>query len=586
MLDQKYFEEMEAKIPKGKVRTRFAPSPTGYMHVGNLRTALYTWLIARNAGGTFILRIEDTDQGRLVEGATDVIYRTLAECGLDHDEGPDVGGPVAPYIQSQRRDTYGKYARLLVEKGHAYYCFCEKSESEEDSGDFARAADPCRDLPLDEALARVEAGEPYVIRQKIPQEGSTTFHDAIFGDITVENKTLDDQVLLKRDGLPTYNFANVIDDHLMGITHVVRGSEYLSSAPKYDLLYRAFGWDVPVYVHCSPVMRDAQNKMSKRHGDPSYEDLRAQGFLTEAILNYVALLGWSPRGDIAEQEVFSLQELAKAFDLAGMSKSPAIFDIEKLTHFNAIYLRAMAPEAFADVARPYIRQAVQREDISADDIAALLQARGEKLTDMGYGTGLHPNAPYVAVKVPVFSFEKLHGVDTQFGPEMKSTGEVLGIAPNYHDALLKGLIGAGYTFKTPGPASCCIFTVKDSDKPEFVDIAWKLKSMGYKLYGTSGTCAWLNKHMVPCNEVRNMSGEAPNIVDLLQSGLVDYVFSTSAKGRDPKRDSVRLRRKAVELSIPCITAVDTANALVECLRSEHELKNIPLVDIATLYHKK
>ena len=382
MLDQKYFEEMEAKIPKGKVRTRFAPSPTGYMHVGNLRTALYTWLIARNAGGTFILRSEDTDQGRLVEGATDVIYRTLAECGLDHDEGPDVGGPVAPYIQSQRRDTYGKYAKLLVEKGHAYYCFCEKSESEEDSGDFARAADPCRDLPLEEALARVEAGEPYVIRQKIPQEGSTTFHDAIFGDITVENKTLDDQVLLKRDGLPTYNFANVIDDHLMGITHVVRGSEYLSSAPKYDLLYRAFGWDVPVYVHCSPVMRDAQNKMSKRHGDPSYEDLRAQGFLTEAILNYVALLGWSPRGDIAEQEVFSLQELAKAFDLAGMSKSPAIFDIEKLTHFNAIYLRAMAPEAFADVARPYIRQAVQREDISADDIAALLQARCEKLTDI------------------------------------------------------------------------------------------------------------------------------------------------------------------------------------------------------------
>ena len=382
MLDQKYFEEMEAKIPKGKVRTRFAPSPTGYMHVGNLRTALYTWLIARHGGGKFLLRIEDTDQGRLVEGATDVIYRTLAECGLDHDEGPDVGGPVAPYIQSQRRDTYGKYARLLAEKGHAYYCFCEKSESEEDSGDFARSADPCRDLPLDEALARVEAGEPYVIRQKIPQEGSTTFHDAIFGDITVENKTLDDQVLLKRDGLPTYNFANVIDDHLMGITHVVRGSEYLSSAPKYDLLYRAFGWDVPVYVHCSPVMRDAQNKMSKRHGDPSYEDLRAQGFLTEAILNYVALLGWSPRGDIAEQEVFSLQELAKAFDLAGMSKSPAIFDIEKLTHFNAIYLRAMAPEAFADVARPYIRQAVQREDISADDIAALLQARCEKLTDI------------------------------------------------------------------------------------------------------------------------------------------------------------------------------------------------------------
>ena len=401
-LDMRYFEEMEAKIPHGKVRTRFAPSPTGYMHVGNLRTALYTWLIARNAGGTFILRIEDTDQGRLVEGATDVIYRTLAETKLNHDEGPDVGGPVAPYIQSQRQDTYGKYAELLVSKGHAYYCFCEKTESEEDSGDFNRAADPCRDLSAGEVQAKLDAGMPYVIRQRIPAEGTTTFHDAIFGDITVENKTLDDQVLIKRDGMPTYNFANVIDDHLMGITHVVRGSEYLSSAPKYNLLYEAFGWEVPTYVHCSPVMRDAQNKMSKRHGDPSYEDLKAQGFLTEAILNYVALLGWSPRGDKAEQEVFSLTELAESFDLGGMSKSPAIFDIEKLTHFNALYLRAMTPEAFAGVAKPYIRQVVTNEDISADAIAALLQARCERLTDIPekvdffqalpeYGTDLFTN---------------------------------------------------------------------------------------------------------------------------------------------------------------------------------------------------
>ena len=381
-LDMTYFAEMEAKIPHGKVRTRFAPSPTGYMHVGNLRTALYTWLIARNAGGTFILRIEDTDQGRLVEGATDVIYRTMAECGLTHDEGPDVGGPVAPYIQSQRRDTYGRYAELLVEKGHAYYCFCEKTESEEDSGDFNRAADPCRDLDPDVAKARVAAGEPYVIRQKIPASGTTTFHDAIFGDITVDNDTLDDQVLIKRDGLPTYNFANVIDDHLMGITHVVRGSEYLSSAPKYDLLYQAFGWEVPTYVHCSPVMRDAHNKMSKRHGDPSYEDLKAQGYLTEAILNYVALLGWSPRGDKAEQEVFSLQELAEVFDITGISKSPAIFDIEKLTHFNALYLRAMTPEAFAATAEPYIRQAVKDPALDAAAIAALLQARCERLTDI------------------------------------------------------------------------------------------------------------------------------------------------------------------------------------------------------------
>lgn len=381
-LDMTYFQEMEAKIPRGKVRTRFAPSPTGYMHVGNLRTALYTWLIARNAGGAFILRIEDTDQGRLVEGATDVIYRTMAECGLTHDEGPDVGGPVAPYIQSQRRDTYGKYARLLVEKGSAYYCFCEKTESEEDTGEWDRAADPCRDLDPAEAQARVDAGEPYVIRQRIPESGTTTFHDAIFGDITVENSTLDDQVLIKRDGLPTYNFANVIDDHLMGITHVVRGSEYLSSAPKYDLLYQSFGWQVPTYVHCSPVMRDQHNKMSKRHGDPSYEDLKAQGYLTEAILNYVALLGWSPRGDQAEREVFSLEELAQVFDIAGISKSPAIFDIEKLTHFNALYLRAMDPADFARTAEPYIRQSVKNPAIDAAAVAALLQARCEKLTDI------------------------------------------------------------------------------------------------------------------------------------------------------------------------------------------------------------
>ena len=379
-LDHSYFEEMEAKIPHGKVRTRFAPSPTGYMHVGNLRTALYTWLIARSHDGTFILRIEDTDQSRQVEGAVDVIYRTMAECGLPHDDGPDVGGPVAPYIQSQRRDTYGKYARLLVEKGGAYYCFCEKTESEEDSGEFDRAADPCRELTAQQVQEKLEAGLPYGIRQRIPA-GTTTFHDAIFGDITVDNSTLDDQVLLKRDGLPTYNFANVIDDHLMGITHVVRGSEYLSSAPKYDLLYHAFGWDVPTYVHCSPVMRDAQNKMSKRHGDPSYEDLKAEGYLTEAILNYVALLGWSPKGELAEQEIFTLPELVKAFDITGISKSPAIFDRAKLDHFNAVYLRSMSLEAFAKAAEPYIRQTVKGSfDVAA--IAGLLQARCERLTDI------------------------------------------------------------------------------------------------------------------------------------------------------------------------------------------------------------
>lgn len=375
-MDMTWFEQMEARIPKGEVRTRFAPSPTGYMHVGNLRTALYTWLIARHNGGKFILRIEDTDQERLVEGAVDVIYRTMAECGLDHDEGPDVGGPVGPYVQTERRELYGKYADLLIEKGHAYRCFCEKQEETED---FEKAADPCRCLSREESDAKAAAGEPFVVRQKIPEEGSTTFHDEIFGDITVENSTLDDQVLIKRDGLPTYNFANVIDDHLMGITHVVRGSEYLSSSPKYNLLYEGFGWDIPAYVHCSPVMRDAHNKMSKRHGDPSYEDLIAQGYLTDAVVNYVALLGWSPGG---EREIFSMQELAEIFDIKGISKSPAIFDIEKLKYFNAEYIRAMSPEAFAAAAEPFIRRAVKKPEISAAAIAALLQQRTEVLTDI------------------------------------------------------------------------------------------------------------------------------------------------------------------------------------------------------------
>jgi glutamyl-tRNA synthetase len=382
-VEQSYFEAMEAKIPRGRVRTRFAPSPTGYMHVGNLRTALYTWLIARANHGTFLLRIEDTDQGRLVDGAVDVIYRTMAECSLTHDEGPDVGGPVAPYIQSQRRDTYGKYAELLVEKGGAYYCFCQKEDAEEtDEKAIQKHVCSCPGLTAEEVRGRIAAGEPYVIRQKIPASGTTTFHDAVYGDITVDNDTLDDQVLLKSDGLPTYNFANVIDDHLMGITHVVRGSEYLSSAPKYNLLYQSFGWEVPTYVHCPPVMRDAQHKMSKRHGDPSYEDLKAQGYLTEAILNYVALLGWSPKGDNAEEEIFSLDQLAEIFDPAGISKSPAIFDLAKLDHFNAVYLRALAPQAFTAVAEPYIRQSVKNPAIDAAAIAALLQARCEKLTEI------------------------------------------------------------------------------------------------------------------------------------------------------------------------------------------------------------
>ncbi len=385
-LDMQWFQEMEDRIPHGEVRTRFAPSPTGYMHVGNLRTALYTYLIARHAGGKFLLRIEDTDQGRLVADAAEVIYATMRKCGLTWDEGPDIGGPVGPYIQTERRNLYGKYAQLLVEKGAAYYCFCEKTESEEDSGEFDRAADPCRSLSPEAAAAKVAAGEPYVIRQRIP-EGQTTFRDAVYGDITVDNSDLDDQVLIKRDGLPTYNFANVVDDHLMGITHVVRGAEYLSSAPKYNLLYEAFGWDIPTYVHCASVMitdpeTGTVRKMSKRKGDPSYEDLMEQGYLSEAVVNYVALLGWAPHGDIAEQEFFTMEQLIDAFDIAGISKSPSAFDMDKLNYFNASYLRAMTPEAFAKAAEPYIRRAVKNPALDAAAIAALLQARCEKLTDI------------------------------------------------------------------------------------------------------------------------------------------------------------------------------------------------------------
>lgn len=374
-----FYEQMEARIPKNEARTRFAPSPTGYMHVGNLRTALYTYLIARNLGGKFILRIEDTDQGRLVEGATDVIYKTLVECGLEHDEGPDIGGPVGPYIQTERRDLYGKYAELLIQKGAAYRCFCTKERLEE-----LHANDPtakydghCAHLSQEEINEKLAAGVPYVIRQRIPQEGTTTFSDVVFGDITVENSTLDDQVLIKSDGLPTYNFANVIDDHLMGITHVVRGSEYLSSAPKYNLLYEAFGWDIPTYVHCSPVMRDSQHKMSKRHGDPSYEDLIAEGYLTEAVVNYVALLGWSPGG---EQEIFTREELIKAFDLKGISKSPAVFDKAKLTWMNSEYIKAMEPEKFYERALPYL--GIKSETIDKRAVAALVQSRCEVLTDL------------------------------------------------------------------------------------------------------------------------------------------------------------------------------------------------------------
>ena len=367
-----------------KVRTRFAPSPTGYMHIGNLRTALFTYLIAKQNDGDFILRIEDTDRERYVEGAVDVIYNTLRQCGLNWDEGPDVGGPVGPYIQSERMGMFKKYAEELVEKGEAYYCFCDKERLDglkaecEAQGKTYSYDRHCRDLSKDEIKARLDAGTPYVIRQKMPLEGSVTFHDELYGDITVECSELEDQILIKTDGMPTYNFANVVDDHLMGITHVVRGNEYLSSAPKYELLYKAFGWEVPTYIHVEHIMKDKQHKLSKRDGDASFEDLINKGYLTEAVVNYIALLGWAPKG---EEEIFTLDELIKEFDIQGLSKSPAIFDPLKLKAINAKYIKKLTPEEFEKYATPYIRQTVKRDtDISR--ICSLLQDRTEVFTDI------------------------------------------------------------------------------------------------------------------------------------------------------------------------------------------------------------
>ena len=367
-----------------EVRTRFAPSPTGYLHVGGLRTALFTYCIAKKAGGKFILRIEDTDQERYVEGANEVIYRTLRAVGLNWDEGPDVGGDYGPYIQTERRGIYKEYAEKLVQLGGAYYCFCDKERLQElKAVQEASGVNPmydrhCRNLSPEEIKAKLDAGMPYVIRQKIPLEGTTTFHDVLYGDITVDNATLDDQILLKTDGLPTYNFANVVDDHLMGITHVVRGNEYLASAPKYTLLYKAFGWEEPMYIHVEHIMRDKQHKLSKRDGDASYEDLINKGYLSEAIVNYIALLGWSPKG---EREIFSLPELIEEFDISGLSKSPAIFDPLKLRAITGEYIRAMSPDEFARIAEPYIRETC-KGDFDIKKIAALLQPRTEVLTDI------------------------------------------------------------------------------------------------------------------------------------------------------------------------------------------------------------
>ncbi|MDE6764567.1 MAG: glutamate--tRNA ligase [Oscillospiraceae bacterium] len=367
------------------VRTRFAPSPTGFMHIGNLRTALYTYIIAKKYSGKFILRIEDTDQGRFVEGATEVIYDTLRKCGLNWDEGPDIGGPVGPYVQSERMGIFKEYAEQLVRSGHAYYCFCTKERmeqvhEEQKANGITPAYDRhCRDLPKEEVDRLLAEGIPYVIRQKIPLDGETTFHDELYGDITVPNADLDDQILLKADGMPTYNFANVVDDHLMGITHVVRGNEYLSSAPKYNLLYEAFGWEIPEYIHVERIMRDATHKLSKRDGDAYFGDFVEKGYYIPAILNYIALLGWAPKG---EQEIFTLDELIREFDIGGLSKSPAIFDPVKMTAINAEWLRKISHEEFKELALPYIRKTCKRGDIDIDVLVKTLQPRTELLSDI------------------------------------------------------------------------------------------------------------------------------------------------------------------------------------------------------------
>ena len=378
------------------VRTRFAPSPTGYMHIGNLRTALYTYLLTRSKGGKFVLRIEDTDQERLVDGATDVIYRTMRDTGLIHDEGPDVGGEYGPYIQSERRNIYKEYAEKLVELGHAYYCFCSKERLDDLREKQEAAKVPtkydglCSRLTKEEVQAKLDAGEPYVIRQKMPKYGKTTFKDEVFGEISVENAILDDNVLLKADGLPTYNFANVIDDHLMNITHIIRGSEYLSSTPKYNLLYEAFGWDIPTYIHVSPVMRDATKKLSKRDGDASYEDFIKKGYLKEAIVNYIALLGWSPGGD---REKYTIEELIEIFDVKGISKSPAIFDENKLAWLNGEYIRELSPEAFHEKALPWYKGVIENPNIDLKEVSALLQKRCEKLSDIPEQVDFFDNLP-------------------------------------------------------------------------------------------------------------------------------------------------------------------------------------------------
>ncbi len=395
------------------IRTRFAPSPTGYMHIGNLRTALYEYLVAKSSKGKFILRIEDTDQERYVEGAVDAIYKTLKMVGIKHDEGPDIGGSFGPYVQSERKEIYLPFAKELVEKGKAYYCFCTKERLDdlrahcEAKGETFKYDRHCDRLSKEEVKDKLTNNEPYVIRQKMPQTGSTTFEDVVYGHITVENSELEDQIIIKSDGLPTYNFANVIDDHMMEITHVVRGSEYLSSAPKYNLLYNAFGWDIPVYIHLPLITKTDGQKISKRTGDASFEDLVGMGYLVVAIVNYVVLLGWSPEDN---QEMFTLEELEKVFSIKGISKSPSAFDYPKLNWFNAEYIRKMTPEEFHKKALPYYDGIITNKNINLEKVSKLIQLRTEVLN---------------MIPEKVDFFDRMHEYNTAFyvHKKMKTTEE-------------------------------------------------------------------------------------------------------------------------------------------------------------------
>ena len=434
---------VKGNIKMADVRTRFAPSPTGFMHVGNLRTALYEYLVAKSQRGKFLLRIEDTDRERMVEGSQEVIFKTLKEVGLNHDEGPDIGGEYGPYVQSERKDLYLPYAQKLVEQGKAYFCFCtkERLNSLHEENSFGGYDRHCRNLDKEEVQKLLDAGTPYVIRQRIPLDGSTTFEDSVFGSITIENKEIEDQVLVKADGYPTYNFANVIDDHLMNITHVVRGCEYLTSTPKYNLLYEALSWEIPTYVHLPLIMGKNEDssvsKLSKRHGSTSFEALREEGYLTQAITNYIALLGWSSKGT---QEIFSLSELIENFSIDGISKSPAIFDYDKLLWMNGEYIKNMSDDEFLSYAKPYYIEVFGETEKPFDILNSILKPRVLKLNQIPQVLAFFKELPEYSTE---FFVNKKSKTNLENSPEMlRASIETLEALENWeitaiHDSLIE-----------------------------------------------------------------------------------------------------------------------------------------------------